>query len=276
MDGAAILHRLDEELRVRRYSPRTRKSYNGHARRFLATLDPASKITPEDVRRFLLARVDRGCSRSDQDQAISALRFLARYVLHRPDLEVATPRPRKERKLPTVMSRDEVRRLLATVSNPKHRALIMLIYCGGLRVGEAVRLKLEDVDPDRDLVRVRAGKGAKDRNTLFAVAAREALSEYVREFQPRKWVFPGARPDRHLHARSVQKIVKAAARRAGIHKHVTVHTLRHSFATHLLEAGTDLRYIQELLGHASPSTTEIYTHVSANRLSQIRSPLDQL
>jgi site-specific recombinase XerD len=197
-------------------------------------------------------------------------------VLHWPDLDVSIPRPRKDRKLPTVLGRDEVSRLLAAVTNPKHRALLMLIYCGGLRVGEAVRLKLEDIDGDRDLIRVRAGKGAKDRNTLFANAARIALNEYLESYQPRRWVFPGPRPDRHLHVRSVQKIVHAAATRAGISKRVTVHTLRHSFATHLLEAGTDLRYIQELLGHASPATTEIYTHVSSKELRRIRSPLDQL
>jgi integrase/recombinase XerD len=275
MDVNGLLERLDQELRVRRYSPRTRKAYGGHVRRFLETVVTVAAISPEEVTAFILTGVDRGCSRAYQDQTVSALRFFTRYVLHRVDLDAAAPRPRKERKLPNVLSPDEMRRLLAAVSNLKHRALLMVTYCGGLRVGEVVRLKLGDVE-DGGLMRVRGGKGGKDRNTLLANAARAVLNEYLNVYHPRTWLFPGQRPDRHLHARSVQKIVQTAARRAGITRRVTVHTLRHSFATHLLESGTDLRYIQELLGHASSATTEIYTHVSARELGRIRSPLDML
>jgi integrase/recombinase XerD len=275
MDRDAILTRLDEELRLGRYSPRTRKAYGGHVRRFLHNIDSA-QITAGQVRAYLLAGLDRGHSRSHQDQVQSAIRFLARAVLHQPELLVLVPRPRNERKLPTVLNRVEVRRLLAAIDNLKHRTIFMMIYCGGLRVGEAVRLKREDLDEVRKLMRVRAGKGRKDRYTLLAVSVIECLNEYLHIYEPSRWIFPGPRPDRHLSPRSVQKFVQAAARRAGIAKRVTVHTLRHSFATHLLEGGTDLRYIQELLGHASPKTTEIYTHVSTRELSQIRNPLDQL
>ncbi|MGH7468081.1 MAG: tyrosine-type recombinase/integrase [Longimicrobiales bacterium] len=276
MDHPAIIARLDEELRLRRYSPRTRGVYGGHVRRFLAQLGQSTTIMPDDVRRYLLQGIDNGHSRSHQDQALSAIRFLARNVLRQSELLVLIPRPRKERKLPNVLSRAEVRRLLDAITNLKHKALFMLIYSGGLRVGEVVRLKLEDIDTDRKLVKVKAGKGAKDRLTLLADSAILCLREYLAIYEPSRWLFPGPRPNRHLHARSVQKVVQAAARRSGIIKRVTVHTLRHSFATHLLEGGTDLRYIQELLGHASPTTTEIYTHVSTRELSRIPSPLDQL
>jgi integrase/recombinase XerD len=154
----------------------------------------------------------------------------------------------------------------------------MLLYPGGLRVSEVVRLRLVDLDGDRGLLRIRSGKGRKDRYTLLSRIALEAVERHLL-FQDRPsgpWLFPGERQGRHLGTRSVQKMVSRAGVRAGIRKRVTPHTLRHSFATHLLEGGTDLRYIQELLGHASSRTTEIYTHVSNRDLSRIRNPLDEL
>jgi site-specific recombinase XerD len=150
------------------------------------------------------------------------------------------------------------------------------MYSAGLRVSEVVRLRPEDLDIDRGMIRVRRGKGAKERYTLLSARVVDAIRIYLAAFPSRPWLFPGARPDRHYTTRSVQKIVHRAAQRAGIGKHVTPHTFRHSFATHLLESGTDLRYIQELLGHSSSRTTEIYTHVTTTRLASIRSPLDEL
>jgi site-specific recombinase XerD len=139
-----------------------------------------------------------------------------------------------------------------------------------------VRVRPEDLDVPRGLLRVREGKGSKDRVTLLSKRALALLGAYTEAFRPQGWLFPGERPGRHLTARSVQKVIRACARRAGIAKRVTPHTLRHSFATHLLESGTDLRFIQELLGHASSRTTEIYTHVTSTHLSEIRSPFDQM
>ena len=184
------------------------------------------------------------------------------------------PRPRKERKLPKVLSRGEVLRLLGAVENVKHRAVMLLTYSAGLRVGEVVRLRCEDIDADRGLIHVRQGKRRKDRYTVLSEVAHEALRVYLIQYRPKTWLFPGAALGRHLHERSVQKVFQRACQRSGIKKSVSVHTLRHSFATHLLEGGTDLRYIQELLGHASSKTTEIYTHVSTKDLGRIRSPLD--
>jgi integrase/recombinase XerD len=218
----------------------------------------------------------RRVSRSYQNQVVSALRFMCEAVLRRPALALRIPRPKKERKLPEVLSPAEVTRLLARARNPKHRAILMLLYSSGLRVGEVVRLRPSDLDVERGLVRVRRGKGSKDRYTLLARRAVEAVRLYLDAYPSRTWLFPGGRPARHLTVRSVQRVVKRAAQAAGISKDVTTHTLRHSFATHLLEGGTNLRIIQELLGHQSARTTQIYTHVATSALESVRSPLDNL
>lgn len=178
--------------------------------------------------------------------------------------------------MPVVFSREEVKRLLEKVVNLKHRMLLALIYAGGLRVGEVVRLKPENIDSQRMLIRGRQAKGFKDRYTLLPQSILEELRTYWLRYQPKKWLFPGTRLGRHLTERSVQEVFKRAMKSAGIHKPATTHCLRHSFATHLLESGTDLRYIQELLGHSSPKTTQIYTHVTRKDLARIISPLDPL
>jgi site-specific recombinase XerD len=214
-------------------------------------------------------------SRSYHDQLLSALRLFCRHVLGRPIEQLPLERPRRERRLPSVLSRDEVGRLLDQIANPKHRAIVSLVYSAGLRVGEVVRLRPADLDRERGLIHVRRAKGAKDRFTLLASAARRAVDEYLQDADPGTWLFPGPSPARHLSSRSVQKVVERARVAAGIQKRVSVHTLRHSFATHLLDGGTDLRFIQELLGHGSARTTQIYTHVSTKDLGRIRSPLDE-
>jgi site-specific recombinase XerD len=219
---------------------------------------------------------ERGISRSYHSQAVSALRFLLETVLGRPRLAQRIPRPRKSATLPDVLSREEVVRLLRAPRNLKHRALLHLLYSSGLRVSEVVRLRPADVEEERGVVRVRGGKGRKDRQTLLAQRAVQTLRDYRGAYVCDTWLFPGARPDRHLSTRSAQRIVARAARRAGLKKRVTPHTLRHSFATHLLEAGTNLRIIQELLGHQSTRTTQRYTHVANSTLASIRSPLDSL
>lgn len=152
----------------------------------------------------------------------------------------------------------------------------MLVYSAGLRVGEVVRLRVEDIDSKRMLIHVKGSKGRKDRYTILSERALETLRQYWREYKPTKWLFEGARDRRYLSTRTVEKILEHACKKAGIRKDVSVHTLRHSFATRLLEGGTDLRYIQEILGHKDIKTTEIYTHVSTKSIGKIRSPLDRL
>lgn len=210
------------------------------------------------------------------DQTISALKFLYGEVLHKPEVVKVVPRPKKERKLPEVLDQTEVMRILKSVENLKHRTILVLTYSAGLRVGEVVRLKSEDIDKGRKLIHIRQAKGRKDRYTVLSQVAWGFLGAYLRKYRPDRWLFPGADPDRHLTERSVQHIFEKACDKAGIKKNVSVHTLRHSFATHLLERGTDLRYIQELLGHASSKTTEIYTHVSKRNIGAIESPLDRM
>jgi integrase/recombinase XerD len=279
-DPEALLAALRRELILAGFTPATRKVYLGHVRRFLGRTgaDPGN-LSPEGVRRYLAEEAgERGVSRSSHGQILSAIRFLFRKVLGRNEAIEKIPHPKRIRQLPTVLSRAEARAVIDALRNPTHRAMIMLLYASGVRVGELVRLRPGDVDRDRGLLRVRGGKGGKDRYTLLSPMAVEAVDRHLSrwELRDRKlpWLFPGARPESHVNPRSVQKVVARAGRKAGLEKRVTPHVLRHSFATHLLENGTDLRYIQQLLGHASSRTTEVYTHVSRRDLARIQSPLE--
>jgi site-specific recombinase XerD len=279
--NAEAIERVRSALALRGYSPRTRKVYLGHLRRFLqwrgGRQPPVSADPAAQAQAYLLELVEgRGVSKSYQNQVVSALRFMFEAVLRQPALSLRIPRPRKEHRLPEVLSPEEVARMLARTRNPKHRALLMLLYCAGLRVGEVIRLHPSDLDVDRGLVRVCKGKGGKDRYTLLARRAADAVRLYLDAYPTGPWLFPGSKPGRHLTSRSVQRVVKQAATAAGIAKDVTTHTLRHSFATHLLEGGTNLRVIQVLLGHQSARTTQIYTHVAKSTLESVRSPLDNL
>lgn len=222
--------------------------------------------------------LEQGHSPAYVNQAISALRFLAAEVFKQPSEQTKYIRPKKEKKLPYVLSELEVLRVIQAPTNLKHRTMLYLAYASGLRVSEVVRLKTTDIDPERGILRVRQGKGKKDRPTLLSQTAWEMIQKYVdAELRSTSmWLFPGQHPRSHLHERSLQKVFKEALLTSGVMKQVGIHVLRHSFATHLLENGTDLRYIQELLGHANPSTTERYTHVSTKNLKRIQSPLDRI
>lgn len=184
------------------------------------------------------------------------------------------PRMKRPSQLPRVLSREEVAKLIKVTTFLKHKALLVTAYPAGLRVGEVVRLKVSDIDSKRMTIRITAGKGAKDRDTLLSETALEILREYVRAFKPKDWLFPGDAPGDHLSERSAQHVFEDAKKKTGIIKPATFHTLRHSFATHLMEDGVDMRYIQELLGHGSIKTTERYTHVTERGMQKIKSPLD--
>ena len=272
-----VLGALAEEIQLRRYSPRTRKAYTHHARAFLRFVSlPPVTLDGSHARAYLLTlSADDAYSVAYHAQAASALRFLFQNVLRRTPAVGQLPRPRREKKLPAVLDRRDALSLVESLDNPKHRALLMVLYSAGLRVSEVVRLRVEDLDQARMTIRVRGGKGRKDRYTLLSARALEAVRAYMVEFQPTTWLFPGARPSKPLGIRSAQRVVERARQHASIDAPATAHTLRHSFATHLLESGTDIRYIQELLGHASLRTTEIYTHVSKRDIARIRSPLDE-
>jgi site-specific recombinase XerD len=206
----------------------------------------------------------------------SALRFFATNILKRPELMTEVPRPKRTRKLPSVAGRGEVVALLRATSSPKHRALIMLMYSSGLRVSEAVQLRMDDLVTTRGVILVRGGKGRKDRIAPLSPALTAIIRHFRAPEEPSPFLFPGPTANRHLTTRSAQKILARACEQAGIVRKITPHALRHSFATHLHEDGTDIRNIQMLLGHASSRTTDIYTHVSAKNLARIQSPLDRL
>jgi integrase/recombinase XerD len=178
-------------------------------------------------------------------------------------------------KLPTVLSEEEVVKLFSCVSNIKHKTILMLAYSGGLRLGEIIRLKLKDIDRERMQIRVEQAKGKKDRYTKLSEKFLKIMDIYVKEYSPRDFLFEGATGEEYSE-RSVQNIIRIAVRKAGIKKKTTMHTLRHSFGTHMLENGVDLRYIQSMMGHASSKTTEIYTHITTKGFDKIKSPLDNL
>jgi site-specific recombinase XerD len=275
---SALRQRMLADLRVRNYSPRTQSIYLENVARFAAHFGQSpDQLTAEHIRTYLVHLVEeKRVSWSLFNQAACALRFFYRVTLDRGDLVPYIPFPRAGRKLPTVLSPDEVTRLLRAVPHPKHRAVLMTIYAAGLRISEAVALKVTDIDSERMVINVRQGKGGKDRTVMLSPQLLTVLRTYVRRTRPRDWLFPGRQLDRPLHLSAVQRACAQACRAAGLGKRATVHTLRHSFATHLLEAGTDLRLIQTLLGHGSIKTTAVYTHVSAQRLRATPSPLDRL
>jgi integrase/recombinase XerD len=231
---------------------------------------------PEEIRTYQLHLVEQGVSWSQFNQAVCALRFLYRRTLHRPWSVEHIPFPRQPQRLPVVLSGEEVARLLAAVADPKHRLVLTTIYSAGLRVSEVVHLQVGDIDSARMLIRIRQGKGGKDRLAMLSPVLLEELRHYWRSYRPRLWLFPGSDPSMPLSISAVQRGCQQARRAAGLGKAATPHTLRHSFATHLLENGADLRLIQTLLGHGSVRTTQRYTHVTKERIVATLSPLDRL
>lgn len=266
------------KLIERRYSKATRDNYVAQFKAFLRYIHPVpyTDFTEEDVHRYQLYLVEeRKVSISTQNQAINSIKFYLEQVQGGDRRVYYVERPRKEVKLPTVLSEDEMKALLSRTHYVKHKCMLLLLYSAGLRVSELLALKQEDIDRGRKVIYVRGGKGRKDRVTLLSDIADRCIREYVEVVQPKEWLFEGPGGGRYS-AVSVNKIIKRSAERAGIQKRVSAHTLRHSFATHLLEHGTDLRYIQVLLGHENSKTTERYTQVTKKGFENLVSPLDRL
>jgi integrase/recombinase XerD len=266
---------LSDELHARKYSPRTIDIYSHFVRDFLEFIHKfPESVLPEDITAYL-SHKDRilGASTATLNLAISSLRFFFNVVLKRPLLD-ERKRPRESRRLPLILSRKEVDAILASTANTKHRLLLMLCYSAGLRVSEVVSLKTADINTSRGVIYVNRGKGRKDRYSLLSKKASVLLDQYVKEYSPTTWLFSGFIPSSPIHIRTAQKIFESSLKRAGIDKPLSIHCLRHSFATHLLENGTDIRYIQELLGHASTKTTQVYTHVACIDSLRLKSPLD--
>ena len=209
------------------------------------------------------------------NQSVNAIKFYMKYVLKKAVEGLELVRVKKEKKLPKVMSQEEVKDIIFTLANLKHRCMLALLYSAGLRAGDLINLRLTDIDWDRKQIQIRQGKGKKDRITLLSTVLQDILRDYLQTYKPTSWVFEGQWGGQYTQS-SLRSVLKKAMAAAGNEKPFTVHCLRHSFATHLLEAGTDLRYIQSLLGHESTKTTEIYTHVSQKAIDKIQSPLDRL
>jgi len=271
-----VVAALDEELTLREYSQNTRDNYRLHLLRFLRWLRKAPSSAEEgDLRAYLVDMLDSELSASYVRQAKAALIVYYESVLKQPEKISDLPGAKSEKKLPLVLSKDEIRRLLQSADNLKSETFLTLVYSAGLRTSEAIQLRIEDILPDRHQIRVIGGKGDKDRYTILADKALLLLRDHYKEYRPVDWLFPGKEPKSHISPSTAQRILQRAREKAQINPEATLHTLRHSFATHLLEDGVDIRYIQELLGHADIETTMLYTHVMKPRLEQVRSPLDR-
>ena len=267
---------LRDYLKQKGYSPKTLKSYTGHLQRFLSysegTLDKAA------INRYLLYLLEeKKSSHSYVNQSINAIKNYIRLTGKSKEIVLdSIIRPKKEYKLPKVMSKEEVKKVIDGTRNTKHKTMLMLGYSCGLRVSELAAMKLNHIDSSRMVVIIEQGKGRKDRVASLSEKMLEQLRQYYREYKPNKWLFEGSDRGKPIHTRTIQRVFNNRVEAEGIKKNLSFHSLRHSYATHMLEAGVDLRFIQELLGHRSSKTTEIYTHVSVQSLRKITNPLDQL
>lgn len=266
-------------MNYRRYSQNTIKTYSDALDVFFRFFQNKAieNLTKEDLIQFNTEYIlKRNLSSSYQNQVINAIKLFYRNRFNRTMEVDYIQRPRREKRLPNVLSKEEVKSILEAPTNFKHRTMLSLIYACGLRRSELLNLTLKDVISDRNLLFIRQSKGKKDRVVPISNKLIEILRDYYKAFKPNTWLFEGQFPNTKYSEKSLENVLKQSLTKVKITKKVSLHWLRHSYATHLLENGTDLRYIQELLGHSSSRTTEIYTHISTKNLQQIRSPFDDL
>ena len=264
-----------EKLEIKKYANNTVKTYVSCFEKFMNHYHESDidDLNENDIRKYILSLVQNNQSTSYINQAINSIKFYYEVVNGMPNRFYAIERPRKERKLPVVLSKEDVLKVIDSTNNLKHKCIVSLLYSAGLRRSELLNLIPQDIDSRRMVIRVNGAKGNKDRFTLLSKTILSDLREYFKQYRPEEYLFEGKYGGKY-NANSVFKIVSNAAIKAGIRVKVSPHVLRHSFATHLLESGTDLRYIQILLGHNSSKTTEIYTHVATNNFNSIKNPLD--
>lgn len=263
---------LAQEMRLRNFSPKTIKSYVHYNKELLIFASKFSdEINKQDIRDYLIYLIDSGKATSTINLVINALKFYYSQILRRKffNSDFGIKRPKKEKRLPAVLSKMEIIKMIKTGDNIKHKLVVQVLYSSGLRVSELRNLKINDIDFLRRSVFVRSGKGGKDRVTIISQTVLDNIDKYLREYQPLVYLFENYAAGRKMSVRSFEKIVSNLAGRAKINRPVSPHSLRHSFATHLLENNVNLRYIQSLLGHARLETTQIYTKVSVNRYNDI-------
>jgi integrase/recombinase XerD len=272
-----LRRRMIEDMTVRNFLEKTQKDYIRHVKNLTAFLGRSpDTATAEDLRRYQLHLTDTGVRPPSINSAVSALRFFFSVTVDRPDVTKPLTFVAEPRKIPVVLSPAEVARVLEAAPGPKDKAALSAAYGAGLRVSEVVALKVSDVDSRRMLLKIEQGKGRKDRLAMLSPQLLELLRDWWRIARLPVWLFPGQDPVNPLTTRQLNRAVHAAAQMAGIAKRVTPHTLRHSFATHLLEQNIDIRVIQVLLGHAKLETTALYTRVATNTIRTVMSPLDRL
>jgi site-specific recombinase XerD len=265
------------DLQLSGAKPSTQRAYLREAENLAKYFNKSPEQLGEDeLKEYLLHMMkERHLSEGTFRFYVAGLKFLYRTTLKREWAVEKIRYPRAKRRLPVVLDLSEVQSLFSVTKNLKHKAILMMTYASGLRVSETARLKLTDIDSKRMTVRVTQGKGGKDRYSILSQTTLEHLRQYWRKYHPQEWLFPGAKEKDHLSTNSIQQLFYKAKKQAGITKPASVHTLRHSFATHLIEAGTSLHHVQMLLGHRSPTTTTVYLHVSRLNLAQVISPLDR-
>ncbi len=280
MEGYISVDLVRKKMLQRNYSPRTIVVYLAAIEGFVKYCLRNHLNAEKDIQAYLLHLVAQGYSTSYQNQVINAVKFYWEKILEFEPSRIEIDRPMKEKKLPEVLSQEEVRRILAQCKNPKQLLALKLIYACGLRVSEVVNLQIKDIESTHLLIRIRQGKGKKDRLVPLPESLLEEMRTYYKVFRPNQYLLEGQSSTAQFpvaySSRSVQAVVKRCAKKAGIWRVVTPHTLRHSYATHLYEHGVNLRSIQMLLGHNSSKTTEIYTHVSRVHLQHLPSPIDFL
>ena len=272
-----LRQRMIEDMSVRNFVEKTRNDYIRHVRTFTAFLGRSpDTAVPEDLRRFQLHQTQTGVRPPTINGSVAALRFFFTVTLGRANVARHLTFVREPRKIPVILSLDEIARFLEAAPGPKYKAALSAAYGAGLRVSEVVALKVPDIDSQRMLLRIEQGKGQQDRFAMLSPVLLDLLRDWYRIARPTLWLFPGRDRLLPLTTRQLNRVVHAAAEMAGIKKRVTPHTLRHSFATHLLEAKTDIRLIQVLLGHAKLETTALYAQVATNIIRAVMSPLDRL
>ena len=272
-----LRRRMIEDMTIRKLAPKTQQGYIRTVKDFTAFFGRSPDTASfEDVRRFQLHLAESGADTPTLNHTVSALRFFFRVTLKRYAIVEHTRFIHEPRKLPVVLSPEEVARLLDAAPGLKYKAALSVAYGAGLRAGEVVSLKVSDIDSKRMLIRVEQGKGGKDRYVMLSAHLLEVLRAWWRAIRPRGWLFPGRDPVQPMTPRQLNRACHAAAQMAEINKRVSLHTLRHSFATHLLEQNTDIRVIQVLLGHAKLDSTALYTRVATKTIQQVVSPLEHI
>jgi len=271
-----LFEKFKLEMDARGFSPKTKKTYLWYNSNFLKfTEKQPEEVDETDVKKYISYLLEKGHTKTTANFAISALKFFYEEILAK---KLNIKRPKKEQKLPTILTKEEIKRMIESTENLKHKLLIEFIYATGARVSEAVKIKINDVLFEEGIIIIRGGKGAKDRQVMLPEKLKNKITEFlgIKNHEDLYLFSSQANPQKHISIKTAQLIIKHAAQKAGIKKRVSCHTLRHSFATHLLESGVDIRIIQKLLGHQRITATQIYTQISNQTIKNIRSPIEDL